>query len=366
MNTENLVLKQVANEVVTKDHIIGYLDVVKNNLNMSVLNQAMIYLQRPHAKMVCGKKAWEIMGRTINQNALPIVLFFPSITMTEPAEEFKIDNVAQAVGNTDVSMYSKEAVYDSNYLPVNAFDFDSTTGADITEETYTDTFIDTIIEITGCIPESVETALLNGKKGKYEKKQNVFYYSNNIKIDTEYGKQEYNKTMLDLYVDYVFDNYNITDKTLKCAVLYVIYEHYNISNHNIEKPLFIKLDKKTEEEKLYFITDLQWLTSGIVQDFDGYYLNFNETALINDLLYTSTPSKIWIMFDKIIMSIDDDILKDELDRLKIKLMRAQSDFLEVLQSLRMEKKLYSYPPTKIVMDKRDYLRKERMELLCSI
>ena len=99
---------------------------------------------------------------------------------------------------------------------------------------------------------------------------------------------------------------------------------------------------KTEEEKLYFITDLQWLTSGIVQDFDGYYLNFNETALINDLLYTSTPSKIWIMFDKIIMSINDDILKDELDRLKIKLMRAQSDFLEVLQSLRMEKKLYSY------------------------
>ena len=80
----------------------------------------MIYLQKPHAKKVCGKKAWESMGRTINQNALPIVLFFPSITMTEPAEEFKIDNVAQAVGNTDVSMYSKDWEHEQDFESITA------------------------------------------------------------------------------------------------------------------------------------------------------------------------------------------------------------------------------------------------------
>ena len=45
MNKENQVLKMVANEAVTKEHIMNYLDVVKNNLSLSVLNQAMVYLQ---------------------------------------------------------------------------------------------------------------------------------------------------------------------------------------------------------------------------------------------------------------------------------------------------------------------------------
>jgi len=368
MHKTNQVLVQVVNEAVTKEHIMSYLDVVKNNLNLSVLNQAMIYLQKPAAKMVCGKMAWESMGRTVNRDARPIVLFFPEIEMTEPPTEFEINNVPQVVGDTNVTMNTKDAVYCNNYIPVNTHDFDSTTGDDIPDKENNISFVDTVLEISGGIIEPVDKRALNiGSlpnviEGKYDKEQNIFFISESINTDTDHGKQKFNKTILSLYVDYVFDNFNIKDKLLKYAVMYVLYEHYNFT-HSIEKTVFIKLDKKSQNEKVDFINDLQFYTSGITQDFDGYYLNFDETAFINNLLSSSEPEKTYMLFDNAIATVVDDILKDELSHLKEKLTRTVDGYLEDLLSLRLEKKLYTYPPQKLLIDKTDYLRKERAELL---
>lgn len=51
MDKTNNVLLKVALEAITRENIIKYLNVVKNNINLSPENQAMIYLQNPNAKI---------------------------------------------------------------------------------------------------------------------------------------------------------------------------------------------------------------------------------------------------------------------------------------------------------------------------
>lgn len=354
----NQTLIKVANDVVTSDHIIGYLDVVKNNLNMSVLNQAMIYMQNPMATNVCGKKAWLSKKRTVNANAVPIVLFFPNLLIKEDAEPFDIDGMIQYVKDTDVTMYIKEAVYENQYIPVNAFDVSQTSGDEIKKTSPTD-LIDTILDITNVIP--VRSA---SSKTRYDKTENKLYYPDNIDFTTEHGKQRYNEIMLNMYIDYIFDNHNITDKILKKAVQYVIYEHYNIP-HNIKSTLFKKLDTAlyaASTAKITFIEQLNFITSNVIQDLEGYYLTFDETAFLNTLLYTSDRTKLYININKVLNTLDDNILNNELYNLRSKLLRTDDDCLKHLYKLRQKKQLYTYPAEKLDIDIRDYLREARNDL----
>lgn len=247
MQQINQIIRQVAVEAVTKENIITYLEVVKNNLNLSVLNQAMVYLQRPKAKHVCGRKAWEDIGRKIKPHTTPIVLFFPSIKNDDET----------------TSVYSE-------YIPINTYDLDSTEGDDINTSVEKDIhFVETIIEITGIAPETADIPKTEMVKGLYDTKTNSFYFSNDISLDTEYGRNEYNKAALSIYTDYIFENYKLQDKSLRAAIKYVLFEHYGFT-HCIEKPAFRKLDKMSELEKIDFITELQFFTNCITQDFDGY------------------------------------------------------------------------------------------------
>jgi hypothetical protein len=345
MNKKNQVLSQVANEAVTKEHIISYLNVVRNNPNLSVLNQAMIYLQKPAAKMVCGKKAWENIGRTVKENARPIVLFFPSIHIAEAPE--------------NISTNEKEPVYCNDYIPVNAFDLDSTDGNIISDAAPKhEPFADIIVDV---IETSIEETTLTGNdkvKGyKFEKENKVFYISDACKSDSER-----NRILMDIYLDYIFDSYQITDKCLKAAIKYVMGEHYGFM-HNIAEPAFSKLNQKTEEEKLTFLYWLQYFTSNIIQDFEGYHLTFDETAFVNDLLHVSDISKICVICDKSTFSIEDELLKDELQNMKSKLLRTTDDCLQHLLELREKQEVYSFPPYELQLDKTDYLKEERVKLL---
>lgn len=357
----NQTLAKVANDVVASDHIISYLDVVKNNLNMSVLNQAMIYIQNPTATKVCGRQAWSAMNRTLNNNAVPIVLFFPNLLLKEDAEPFDMDGVIQCVKNTDVTMYVKEAVYENQYIPVNAFDISQTSSqaSDDTPEIKTTDFIDNILDITNVIPIRSSSA-----KAHYDKEENKLYYPDNIDFSTERGRQKYSEIILNMYIDYIFDNHNIKDKVLKKAVQYVIYEHYNIE-HNIKNTLFKKLDTDlyaATTAKINFIEQLNFITSNIIQDLEGYYLTFDETAFLNILLYTSDKKELYINVNKILNTLDDDLLNNELYNLRSKLLRTDDECIKQLFTLRTQKQLYTYPASKLDLDIKDYLREARNDL----
>lgn len=71
----------------SKDGILTFLNVLVNNPQLSFLNLLLVYEQKPTAKMVCGRKAWEHMGYMFCKDAEPIKLFFLNITKTVSANK---------------------------------------------------------------------------------------------------------------------------------------------------------------------------------------------------------------------------------------------------------------------------------------
>ena len=364
MSVRNQVLMQVADEVVSKENIIGYLDVVKNNLTLSVLNQAMVYLQNPKAKMVCGTNEWKNVGRTVKNGAKPIVIFFPAIQMVKPAEEYEEDGRVQFIANTNVPINLKQAVYENNYVPVNVHDIDSTIAdGDDAPKKEEPKFLSAISRIT---QGTIEFADINvsSVKGKYDKTQNVFYISNKIKTqDNDYQRAELKKAAIFMYLDYLFANDGIKDMKLKNAILYVLYEYYGSITHNIDTPLFNKLEERDIDEKIEFLSMVQYYTCKIAKDFEGHFLTFNETALVNDMLYTSNHEDMWGVFDKAIVSLDDELLIEDMQHLKSNLMRTTIECLKELVSLRNQNKLYNYPPYILELDDTDVLREETRKMV---
>lgn len=367
MSNTNQIIRQVANTVVSQDHIMQYLNVVANNIHMSVLNQAMIYFQNPAAKMVCGKEAWNKMGRAIRPNAAPIVLFLPDIKMIKPTADGKLpDPDAEA---TFPVIYMENARYVNEYIPVNAFNVADTTGAPPPEHEFNyDTIMDNVLRLTNATCQYAKH-LHHGSSalGEYDKQNNIFYLSDKLSdLNNEENKRDTKKAMLSAYLEYIFDTYSINDKLLKYAILHVLSSYYGFSEYEIKEITFKKLDQRSESEKIAFLSMLQFFTSNIVQDFDGYYLSFDETALVNNMLYTKDFSKVNNLFHQVARYVNDDLLRNEILNLRIKLSRMEEEQLTALYTKRNDEEIYTYPPCKINLDITDYLKEDRKKLMSDL
>ena len=353
--SENQIIRQVADTALDQSHIMQYLRVVANNIHMSVLNQAMIFLQKPDAKMVCGREAWKKMHRQVKPNAVPIVLFFPCIKMkrnNDPDEE--------AVSPV---IYREDVTYVNNYLPVNAFDVENTSGEELSDHRFNyETVTDNIMQITGATIEYA--ALPPGIKSKYDKTGHVLYLSDTLSDrNSDEKKLETKLALVSAYLDYIYETYHVTDKLLKQAILQVIYNYYGNTAYTIPEQTFKKLGQRQTADKLKFLASLQFFTSNIVQDFDGYYLDFDETALLNSLLYTGNTQDIFILLDKVMCDVEDELLKNKILGLRIKLMHTDSEHLMELYRHRKSQDIYTYPPYQIHVDITDYLQEDRAQIM---
>lgn len=358
---KNNIITNVVKQAFTEDNYFKLLDIIKENVTMSALNQALIYLQEPDAGLVCSKSAWQTFNRAVNEDAKPIVVYFPSISITDEANNPEFD--LSEMNYNDTIEYLMDSDYDNNYVPVNVFSVYNTVGNDIPEYKLPDNFIDIILKITQVVPEFVGSDVLGVNKGVYDKEENAFYISEDIDIATEYGKDEYTKLLLKLYIDYVLMNYSLDkDPTLSFSIQYILYERYHIK-HNIAEPLFVKLFSENVNYKYNYFITLQFLISGIIQDIEGAFLNFNETAIVNSCLFNGNMPDVWALFDRLEESIDDELLKEDITILRSKLSRIPNAELETLYKIKSSKKLYSFPPYCINVDTTDYLREARNNFL---
>lgn len=162
----------------SKDGILTFLNVLVNNQQLSFLNLLLVYDQKPTAKMVCGRKAWEHMGHMVCKDAEPVKLLFPNILKTVSADR---------------------AIYNVEYQPVNCFDLDSTQGNWSIDKKKTVSFADRITQLTEAtwevIPEDGLRETL--AQGFYEQKENIFYLSRNC------AKEQREQVVLELYIDYI-------------------------------------------------------------------------------------------------------------------------------------------------------------------
>lgn len=371
MAQTNKILEDVANNVVCKDNILDFLNIMVYNPHLSITNLALLYKQKPCTSVVCGRTAWLKYGRRVKDNAKPLVLYIPKISLSKEPEEFKIDNQTQVLED-NIIVYIENAEYKNNYDAVLAYDYNDTEITDeeiekrkneITPKNYSifpellPNFRDTIIEVTQVSTEFVENDFLNSKLYKYDKSNNTFYISEDITDDED----KINNAYIDLFIDYCFDTFNIEDKCLKLAVKYIIYKRYDLKPNNIKGALFTKLDNYPTKQKIAFLNVLNLISSSLIQDLEGYVLSFDETAFINDLIITNDNGELYNILSDVIETIDDDILKTELIRLQLKIDRLVDGYLDDLFKERVKHDIYTYPYTELYLDNTDYLNKDRQE-----
>lgn len=323
----------VVETAATKEGILNFLNVLVNNPHLSFLNLLLVYEQKPTAKMVCGRKAWEQMGHMVCDEAEPIKLLFPHIKEMMSADK---------------------SVYHVEYRDVNCFDLDSTQGSNSVGKKKQIIFADRITQLTGATWELISEEALRDTlvQGFYDEKENIFYLSRNCTTEQQ------DQVELELYIDYVLAGVGLEDKLLKMAVTYVINEHYHLKN-TIISALFGRLGKYTTDEKSMFLRNVQRVSKQIMDDLDGIALSFNETAFINDLLLSDNPEDIVKELGCVMDSIEDVHLKEELYALKEKLVRITPDCVAKLYKLKCERKLFTYPPVYLEVDEMAYLRTER-------
>ena len=71
------------------ENILTYLNVISSNPSLSYLNHLLLFAQGKRTEVVCGRGAWEAMGRKIKENAQMLHIIYPAIVITEEGVPYK-------------------------------------------------------------------------------------------------------------------------------------------------------------------------------------------------------------------------------------------------------------------------------------
>ncbi len=318
--------KIIAQKAASKDGIIAFLKICSENPTLSLPNLLLVYEQCPSAGTVCGKAAWEQLGRKIKTEAVPIKILYPVIT---PEQAIR-------------------------YCTVNVYDYASTTGEELQRETGEIAWADRIALITGATWELVSEEALQGgtERGCYDREKNVFYLSRSCA-----GKQQ-NQTMIGLYIEYVLCELGIQDRLAKLAVTFVVYEQLGF-RAAIARTLFGKLEKLSADEKWEFLQRVWCVSKRVRDDLTGCKLSFEEVAYINSLLVSEEPEEIQQIFEQAARQTDSEEAREDLLLLLEKLMKVKPECRAEIYRKRCQKQLFTYPPMVLEFAEDDFLSRER-------
>lgn len=318
--------KEIAGKVASREELLPFLRVCAENMHLSLTNLLLVYGQNSEAKAVCGRAAWEQLGREVKENAVPIRILFPKFN----------------------------SGHDVEYHAVTVFDYDGTEGKVLKTRNGKIVFADRITQLTKATWELVPEAALKDRldKGFYDKERNTFCMS---EVCT--GEQP-EMTVLGLYIDYVFGNMGIQDRLVKMAVSFVVFERFELK-HTIVGALFGKVGKFTSDEKWDFLKSVWQLSKTVLDDLEGVLLTFNEIAIINSLMTTDDSEVVQRIMEQAAENVSDEVLREEIILLKDKLVRTSKGCLTELYRKRCRMQLFTYPPVLMELENDNYLWEER-------
>lgn len=349
----DFILRNVAEDVVCREKIISYLDLIASNPHLSVLNQAMLYFQKQDAGFVCGRRAWEAMGRKVKEEAQPVILYLPEISG------------------------DRESGYRHSFQPVNAYAQSDTEGRTAKENTekepngqlekrYLQTaakdrmdfvkkdgdLISRILEATGATTELVEREVISdpARHGFFNAERKMFGLERGIDMEG------HSRVMTELFIEYFIGELGCSDRLLLPAAEYVVFAHFGW-DHGIAAPLFAKLDSYTDDRKLSYLIALRETISEILQILDGRTLSFDETAFVNCLLTTPDKDQAFAIFEAALYSAGDELTAEAMRRFLVKLSLAEDGYIEKLYEKRMRQEVYSYPPQSLHIDEEEYIKR---------
>lgn len=310
-------INEIAQGAVCRENILSLLRVAALNPGLDYRNVLLVYSSNPQACCVCGRMAWEGMGRVVKEGAEGVVLALP-----------KIQNVD---GKYILKIYS-----------VKGYGVEDTFGRDVSGEPQIHNFADRITQRTGAVWEIVGSDAMGDRAGRgyYDAGQHVFYL-----VKGSAGEQLV-RDCLSLFVDYCMLQEGETDSLIKYAVAYLLFEHYRLK-HTVIGALFKKLGEGSLEERLDFLKLVCSFRDKIMSDMEGDTLNFNETAILNDIMVTDRKEELLVLLGQAGNDLAGTVVERDVLRLRDKIGCARPGSLERVYRLRTEKKLYSYPPLKL-------------------
>ena len=320
--------KEIADEAVSRENILSLLKVLINNLHLPYWNLLFTYEQNPTARHVCGRRSWEMQGRQIKAQDRGVKLLLPKVLYTQGR-------------------------YRYSTLWVWAYGEDDTKGEELYEQRRKPDYADMITKRTGATWELVNDIDLQEAmtKGRYDAGQNVFYLCKGC------TKEQLKRTELSLYLDYVFLQEGLTDKLLRLAISYVIFEYFHV-RHTVVGALFGKLSKFTGEEKLDFLIQVRRAAVRVIADLEGDTLDWEEAALVNDLMICKDREKLFEILDKAANDLNGEEIGRRILELKNKLAGTRPGFIQWLYHQRAAQRVYSFPPIYLEMEREDYSREQ--------
>ena len=307
-------VREAARRAVCREEILSLLKVVVSNPGLGCSNVLLVYDKSPDARFVCGRSAWKGMERTVREDADGIMLILPKICRVDGR-------------------------YILSYLAVRAYGVEETFGRELPVKPQCPSFADRITQRTGATWEIVSADGMQGSVGRgyYDAAQHVFYLVKGC------SGEQLAKESLSLYVDYCMLQEGEADRLLSLAVSYVLFEYFQIK-HTVVGALFNKLAGVSVEDRMLFLGRVCKMVERILADLEGSVLNFNETAILNDLLVTGEKEEICRLLGQVERDLAGTAAEQEVLGLKEKLSHTRPGCIKRLYELRAGRKLFSYPP----------------------
>ena len=353
-------LKANIRNVIQNENILTYLNIIASNPSLSYLNHMLLFAQGKRAEVVCGRGAWEAMGRTIKEDATMLHIIYPAIVITEEGMPYKENDKFVRDEETDIQFMIKQSKFDIRYLVMGAYAYGDTDGKEIEERPTLEHILDRIATITELTPEVTDKPFPLLKMGEYDAETKRFFLSKNCPSEKE------NETLLSIFIDYMMDEHKNTDKELKLGIKYVVLKYFGYDITNINPKLFGLLRKRTDEELVLFCRELQFFSWKAINELQEIpTLNFDETAFVNELLYSDRKDDLYCLFDNVIASIDyadpeglNDDIKEELVNLRHKISLLDADNIQEMYIQKQRNQIFTYPATPIRYDLNTYLKRK--------
>ena len=343
------------------ENILTYLNVISSNPSLSYLNHLLLFAQGKRAEVVCGRGAWEAMGRKIKDNTQMLHMIYPAIIITEEGVPYKELDKDVVDIETGIQFMIKQTQFDIGYLVMGAYAYSDTEGAEIAKEEHNINFMDRIAVITQSTTELVDKNFLLGQMGEYDTETDIFY------ISKKCPDEKKNEVLVSIFIDYLmYDNKN-DDKQLKLAVKYVVLKYFGYDISNINPKLFGLLRKRTDEELIVFCRELQYFSWKAINKLQEVpTLNFDETAFVNELVCSDRKDDLYCLFDNVIASIDcadpyglNDDVKEELADLRHKISLLDDENIQEMYIQKQRNNIFTYPAMPIRYDLSNYIERTK-------
>lgn len=355
----NQLINELTNEVLNSNTIQTYLDIVARCHHLSYMNQLLVYKQCPTSTIIMGKVAWESLGSSITPGSIPIALLYPHIVLTDPGTPMTDESgAALQEKGTGTAMYIKDPNYATSYKTVYAFDIRQTDRHIREDEPCRIEFIDRIKLVSPLTVAFVEKdeLVVPHDKGQYVETEKE------IQILQGLSDSESNAIAAKMFVEYHIDNALLKTsgklgpeyqylEIIKLLCSYCVSKHFGINNKQNSFIYVNKLEKADVIIKKKILLLVSTYVNDIIQELEGWSLTFNETAILNSILYSVSYSELASSLTIVGERIKNDkLIFSSLNSVVFKLLHSETGYLSQLFNEKCRQTLYSYPPYPVEVD----------------